>query len=149
MRTSALAAGVLKSAGWEVTTGVAKTGVVGLLRGAAPGRTFAIRADMDALPITEAGRAPYCSRVPGVMHACGHDGNTTMALGAAVLLARQRARIAGTVKTFFQPCEESPPGGAQAMIRAGVLLHPRVEAVVAAHMDAGLRWGRSPCVRAR
>lgn len=141
IRTARKAAEVLRAAGWEVTTGVAKTGVVGLLKGAGPGRTFAIRADMDALPIQEISRASYRSRRAGCMHACGHDGNTAMALGAAILLADSREQWRGNVKVFFQPCEESPPGGAQAMIAEGVLRHPRVDAVVAAHVDALLPVG--------
>lgn len=141
-KTAALAAQVLRENGWAVKTRVAQTGVVGLLRGAQPGKTFAIRADMDALPLQEQGRASYASRVKGVMHACGHDGNTTMALGAAVLLAKHRRNFAGTVKLIFQPCEEAPPGGAQAMIRAGVLKNPRVDAIVAGHIDATTPVGR-------
>jgi amidohydrolase len=141
-KTAALAAEVLRSHGWEVQTRVAGTGVVGLLRGRQPGKTFAIRADLDALPLKEKSRAPYASRVAGVMHACGHDGNTTMALGAAVLLAKHRGELSGNVKIIFQPSEEAPPGGAVAMIRAGVLKRPRVDAMVAAHIDATTRLGR-------
>jgi amidohydrolase len=141
-KTAALAAKVLRAHGWEVKTQVAGTGVVGLLRGVRGQKTFGIRADMDALPIEEKSRVPYASRVRGVMHACGHDGNTTMALGAAVLLAKHRGDLSGNVKIVFQPCEEAPPGGALAMIRAGVLKNPRVDAMVAAHVDATTPAGR-------
>jgi amidohydrolase len=141
-RTAKLAAEVLRKHGWDIKTGVAGTGVVGVLRGLPGEKTFAIRADMDALPIAEQSKAPYCSQVPGVMHACGHDGNTTMGLGAAVLLARHRSQFKGQVKVVFQPCEESPPGGAEAMIRAGVLHKPRVDAIIAGHMDATLPVGQ-------
>lgn len=140
-RTAQRVAAVLRAAGWSVTTGVAGTGVIGLLRGSAPGRCFALRADMDALPITEQGRAAYRSRRAGVMHACGHDGNTALALGAAVLLGRRRGSLRGTVKALFQPCEESPPGGARAMIAAGALRRPDVDAIVAGHVDTGLPVG--------
>ena len=88
-RTSEFVAKTLRQAGIEVETGVAKTGVVGLLRGRAPGKTVALRGDMDALPITEQNTKPYKSRIDGVMHACGHDGNTTTVLGAAMLLRRK------------------------------------------------------------
>ncbi|MCK5241970.1 amidohydrolase [bacterium] len=140
-KTSGLAAKVLRQAGWQVFTGIARTGVVGVLRGSRPGPTFAIRADMDALPIMEKNRCVYASQVPQVMHACGHDGNTAMALGAAVLLARYRTEWRGNVKIIFQPCEEVPPGGAQAMIRAGVLKSPEVAAIIAAHVDTSLPVG--------
>jgi amidohydrolase len=140
-KTSALVAKVLRNAGWHVSTGIAKTGVVGVLRGKQAGPTFAIRADMDALPIQEKSQCAYASQVPQVMHACGHDGNTTMALGAAIVLARYREKLKGNVKLIFQPCEEVPPGGAQAMIRAGVLKSPVVTAMIAAHVDTSLAVG--------
>jgi len=141
-RTAGLVAKVLREAGWQVTTGVAQTGVVGLLDG--PGkssRVIAIRADMDALPIQEENRTAYASQVPGVMHACGHDGNTTVALGAALLLARRRETLNGTVKLIFQPCEETPPSGAKAMIESGVLKKPAPGAVIAGHIDPKLPVG--------
>ncbi len=140
-RTAALVARSLRAAGWRVTTGVAGTGVVGLLRGSKKGPTLAMRADMDALPVQEQSRASYASRVPGVMHACGHDGHIAMVLGAARMLARQQRRLAGNVKLIFQPCEEVPPGGAKAMIRAGVLQAPRVDAIIAGHVDTSLPVG--------
>ncbi|MEW6516680.1 MAG: amidohydrolase [candidate division FCPU426 bacterium] len=140
-RTASFLARVLRSAGWQVRTGVARTGVVALLRGRRPGPVLALRADMDALPICEATGAPYASRVPGVMHACGHDGNQAMLLGAAQILAGRREQLAGSVKLIFQPSEEVPPGGAQAMIAAGVLEHPRVDLILAGHVDTQLPAG--------
>lgn len=140
-RTAAMAAKLLRSFGWQVRTGVATTGVVALLRGVRPGPVLALRADMDALPIREASRAPYASRVPGVMHACGHDGNQAMLLGAARLLAGRRRELAGAVKLVFQPSEEVPPGGARAMLAAGVLKRPAVAMMLAAHVDTQLPVG--------
>jgi amidohydrolase len=141
-RTSAFVAETLRGLGVEVRTGVAKTGVVGLLRGSRPGRTVAMRADMDALPITEQNDVPYRSRVDGVMHACGHDGNTTTVLGAAMLLVKRRDQLAGNVKFIFQPSEESPPGGAAPMIEAGVLENPKVDAALGVHVDPAIDTGK-------
>jgi amidohydrolase len=133
VRTAALVADRLRGLGLEVTTGVARTGVVGLIRGARPGRTVLLRADMDGLPVEEATGAPYASRVAGRMHACGHDGHVAMLLGAAETLARRRDRLAGTVKLVFQPAEEGP-GGARPMIEAGVLADPPVDAAFGLHL---------------
>ncbi|MBM3307578.1 MAG: amidohydrolase [Candidatus Eisenbacteria bacterium] len=141
-RTSALVAETLQGLGLEVKTGVAKTGVVGFLRGARAGKTVAMRADMDALPIAEQNDVPYRSRVDGVMHACGHDGNTTIVLGAAMLLVPRRGELAGSVKFIFQPSEEAPPGGAQPMIDAGVMKNPKVDAVLGVHVDPSIDAGR-------
>jgi amidohydrolase len=141
-RTAAFVAKTLRQIGLEVQTGVAKTGVVGLLRGDAPGKTVAIRADMDALPITEQTRTPYKSRVDGVMHACGHDGNTTSVLGAAMLLAGMRSSLRGNVKFFFQPSEEAPPGGAAPMIKEGVMRKPKVDFVLGVHVDPTVPAGK-------
>lgn len=138
-RTAALAAAHLQSLGLEVQTGVAGTGVVGLLRGRGE-RTVALRADMDALPIQETTGAPYASQTPGVMHACGHDGHVAMLLGAATILAGIRQDLPGNVKFIFQPAEESP-GGARPMIEAGVLDNPRVDAIFGAHLWAELPAG--------
>jgi amidohydrolase len=132
--TSRVVAERLQALGIEVETGVAGTGVVGLLRGARPGRTVMLRADMDALPIEEENDVPYRSRVAGAMHACGHDGHTAGLLAVARLLGERRDEIAGTVKFCFQPCEESPPGGARPMIEAGVLDAPPVDAVFGLHL---------------
>jgi len=108
----------LRALGATVRTGIAGTGVVGLLHGQGPGKTVMLRADMDALPIQEQNRTAYTSTVPGVMHACGHDGHVAILLGAARLLADQRDRWPGTVKLVFQPCEEGSAqgGGAHAMV---------------------------------
>ncbi len=141
-RTSELVADTLRAAGIKVTTGVAKTGVVGLLRGGKPGKTVALRGDMDALPITEQNDVPYRSRVEGIMHACGHDGNTTTVLGAAMLLAARRDDIVGNVKFFFQPSEEAPPGGALPMIEEGVLEKPKVDYIIGVHVDSMIPVGK-------
>lgn len=141
-RTAAFVAKTLKQIGLEVSTGVARTGVVGLLRGETRGRTVALRADMDALPITEQNRKPYRSRNEGVMHACGHDGNTATVIGAAMLLAAERNSLKGNVKFIFQPSEEAPPGGALYMIRAGALRNPKVDYVIGVHVDPSIPAGK-------
>jgi hippurate hydrolase len=118
-RTSALVAERLRAFGVdEVVTGFAKTGVIGVLRGRAPGEAIGLRADMDALPIHEETGLPYASKTPGTMHACGHDGHTTMLLGAARYLAETR-NFAGTVYLIFQPAEENF-GGGQVMVDEGL-----------------------------
>lgn len=139
-RTAALVEGVLREAGLEVTTGVAGTGVVGRWRGR-EGRTLALRADMDALPLQEANDTPYASRHPGVMHACGHDAHVAMLLGAALLWRETGAGIAGNLTFIFQPAEEKPPGGARGMVEAGVLDDPPAEGIVALHVDPFLPTG--------
>ncbi len=131
----------LGALGLEVRAGVGGTGVVGLLRGERPGKTVMLRADMDALPIQEENDVPYRSETPGVMHACGHDGHTAMLLGAARLLRERRDRLAGTIKFVFQPAEESPPGGALAMIEQGVLEDPPVDAAFGLHLSSRLPVG--------
>jgi amidohydrolase len=118
----------------------ATTGVIGLIRGALPGRVVALRADMDALPIDERSGEPFSSELPGRMHACGHDAHTAMLLGAAAVLQTQRAQLAGTVVLIFQPAEEGP-GGALPMIEAGALDDPKVEAIAMLHVDARLPTG--------
>ncbi|WIG58653.1 MAG: N-acyl-L-amino acid amidohydrolase [Ktedonobacterales bacterium] len=118
----------------EVQTGVAQTGVVGIIRGPASGRVVLLRADMDALPLTEATGAPYASENPGVHHACGHDGHTAILLSVAELLMRHRDELSGTVKLVFQPAEEGP-GGAKPMIEAGVMDSPRVDACFGLHLS--------------
>ncbi|ARU61323.1 hypothetical protein CBW65_10175 [Tumebacillus avium] len=120
VRTSGIVAEWLRGLGLEVETGIAQTGVVGRLRGGRPGKTVALRADMDALPIQDLKTCDYASQVPGKMHACGHDAHTTIVLGAATLLSELREQIAGDVLFIFQPAEEGP-GGAAPMIEAGVL----------------------------
>ncbi|HAH59491.1 MAG TPA: amidohydrolase, partial [Bacteroidales bacterium] len=109
-------------------TGMAKHGVVGLIKGKNPGsRTIALRADMDALPITEQNETAYCSENPGVMHACGHDVHMTSLLGASAILNELKDEFEGTIKLIFQPSEEKFPGGASMMIAEGVLENPRPE----------------------
>lgn len=140
--TSRIVAEQLRALGLEVRTGIAGTGVIGLLRGSRPGRTVLLRADMDALPIEEENDVSYRSRVPGTMHACGHDGHTAGLLAVARLLHARRDDFAGTVKFCFQPCEESPPGGAKPMIEEGVLEDPRVDAVFGLHLWQNLPLGQ-------
>ena len=139
--TSRFVAARLRDLGLDVRTGIAETGVVGLLRGGRPGKTVLLRADMDALPIDELNDVPYKSRVPGTMHACGHDGHTAILLNAARVLATRREDLAGTVKFVFQPCEERPPGGAIRMIEEGVLEEPAVDAVFGLHLSQWLPVG--------
>jgi len=138
-RTSALVEETLRGAG-IATSRVAKTGVVGVLEGAKRGKVIALRADMDALPLDERSGEPFSSKVPGVMHACGHDAHTAMLLGAATSLAEERAQLAGTIKFFFQPAEEGP-GGALPMIEAGVMREPTVDAVAMLHVSPILPAG--------
>ncbi len=140
-RTAALVADRLRALGCDVTTGVGRTGVVGVLRGGAGGgRTVLLRADMDALPIEEAGEAPYRSTTPGVMHACGHDAHVAIGLGVAGRLAASRATWHGTVKFAFQPAEENG-NGAEAMIAGGVLDDPKVDAAFGLHVINNLPVG--------
>jgi amidohydrolase len=122
-KTSAYAAEYLQREGLAVTTGIARTGVVGLLETGRPGPCLLIRADMDALPIAEKTGLPFASEHPGVMHACGHDGNVAMALVAATAMNAIKDRIDGRIKFVFQPAEEGP-GGAKPMIEAGVMEDP-------------------------
>jgi amidohydrolase len=140
IRTSSMIAEKLTQLGLEVKTNVGTTGVVGILKGGKPGRTFAIRADMDALPITEETGLPFASKNPGIMHACGHDAHVAMALGAARVLSELRERIRGNVKFIFQPAEENF-GGARDMIEDGVLKAPDVDAIIALHVEAPERLG--------
>ena len=124
--------------GIEHHTGIAKTGIVAIIESNSPGPTFAIRADMDALPIQEENEVSYRSQNDGKMHACGHDGHTAIALGTAYYLAHHRDEFKGTVKIIFQPAEEGP-GGAKPMIEEGVLKNPDVEAIIGLHL-----WNRLP-----
>jgi len=132
-RTSEIIAERLHAAGLEVRTGLAKTGVVGVLRGDRPGRTVAWRADIDALPLTETLDAPFTSGTPGVMHACGHDGHTAIAITLADILAARRRDMLGTAVFLFQPAEEIL-GGARPMIEAGALDDPHVDQVYGLHL---------------
>jgi amidohydrolase len=125
----------------EVHEGVAQTGVVGLFRGKAADKTVGLRADMDALPIQEKNTIPYRSQKPGVMHACGHDAHVACLLGAAEILARLPVELSGLVKLIFQPNEEDSPSGALAMLDAGVMDDPPVNALVALHVDPEIPSG--------
>jgi amidohydrolase len=145
-RTAALVAEHLRDLGIEVRTEVAHTGVVGVLRGGRPGPTVALRADMDALPVTEMVDLPFASRVRteyngqevGVMHACGHDNHVAILMGTAEVLAGMRDELPGTVVFLFQPAEEGPPagedGGAGLMIEEGALANPAPEAIFGLHV---------------
>ena len=120
----------------EIRTGIAETGVTGLIRGGrGAGKTVLLRADMDALPIVEENAVDYVSRHPGVMHACGHDAHTAILLATARILTERRHEFAGAVKLLFQPAEELPPGGAKPMIDAGVLEDPTVDAAFGLHIN--------------
>lgn len=130
----------LQSFGIEVQAPIAKTGVVGLIRGANPGPTVGLRADMDALPIQDQKDVTYASKIDGKAHLCGHDAHTTMLLGAAKLLAKNPPAV-GNVKFIFQPAEEGL-GGADAMIREGVLKNPDVEAIAGLHVFPGVPTGK-------
>ncbi len=134
-KTAELVAAELGELGLEVKTGVAQTGVVGLLRGELEGPTILLRADMDALPIQDKKEVDYASRVEGVMHACGHDAHTAILLGAARILSGVRKNLRGNVKFVFQPAEEGP-GGAAPMIEEGVMENPLVNAAFALHVDS-------------
>jgi amidohydrolase len=125
----------------DVRTGIAGTGVLGLLRGGRKGKTVALRADMDALPILEETGVSHASTNPGVMHACGHDGHTAILLGAAEALASMRDEIAGNVKFVFQPAEEGL-GGAVRMVEGGCLRDPKVHAIFALHGLSAMGGGK-------
>ena len=140
-RTAEIIAEHLHAAKLEVRTGLARTGVVGVLHGDRPGRTIAWRADIDALPLTEVLDAPFASGTPGVMHACGHDGHTAIAMSLAEILAGRRAEMPGTAVFIFQPAEEVL-GGARPMIEAGVLDQPRVEEVYGLHLTTQMPSGQ-------
>jgi amidohydrolase len=157
VRTAGVVAAHLKSLGFEVQTGVAKTGVIGVLRGTRPGKVVALRADMDALPVTEQGDLPFKSTARstyngqdvGVMHACGHDAHVAMLMGVAEVLAGVRTQLPGTVKFIFQPAEEGPPpgetGGAAEMVAQGALDNPPVDAIFGLHvmpLENGTLWTR-------
>lgn len=152
-RTAGIVAEHLHSLGMEVTTGVAHTGVVGVLRGGKPGPVVLLRADMDGLPVEERGDLPFKSKARGeyngqdvpVMHACGHDTHVAILMTAAEILARVRDDLPGTIKFVFQPAEEGAPvgeeGGAELMIAEGVMENPKVDAAFALHVSALLEAG--------
>jgi amidohydrolase len=144
----------LKSLGIEVQEEVAYTGVVGILRGKKPGKVVALRADMDALPVTERNDLPFKSTVrstyngkeTGVMHACGHDSHVAILMGVAEVLSQMKDEIHGTVKFIFQPAEEGAPkgeeGGAELMVKEGALKNPDVDAIFGLHISSGLEVGK-------
>ena len=130
----------LQEWGIEHQTGIAKTGIVATINSGSPGPVLAIRADIDALPIQEENEVSYRSQHDGIMHACGHDGHTAIALGTAYYLWQHRQDFTGTVKIIFQPAEEGP-GGAKPMIEAGVLKNPDVDAIIGLHLWNNLALG--------
>ena len=152
-KTAEKVAAHLRSLGMKVKTGVAYTGVVGILKGKKPGKVLALRADMDALPVTERNNLPFKSNIrakyngkeTGVMHACGHDTHVAILMGTAEYLA-QNNDFAGTVKFIFQPAEEGAPqgeeGGADVMIEEGVLENPKVDAIFGLHINSGTHIGK-------
>ena len=143
----------LRQLGMEVQTGVAKTGVVGILKGDKPGKVVALRADIDALPVTERNDLSFKSTKTdtflgaetGVMHACGHDTHIAILMGVAEVLSKNKDKIKGTVKFIFQPAEEGPPpgeeGGAKLMVKEGVLKNPDVDAIFGLHINSGTPVG--------
>ncbi len=152
-KTAEMIAAHLKKLGLEVKTGVAHTGVVGLLRGGKPGPVVALRADMDALPVTERTPVPFASKVRaeyngqevGVMHACGHDTHVAILMGVAEVMAGLREKLPGSIKFIFQPAEEGAPagerGGARLMVEEGVLENPAVDAIFGLHIMSKLPVG--------
>ena len=154
VKTAAIVADHLKKLGIEVQTGVAKTGVVGLLKTGKPGPVIALRADMDALPVTERNSLPYASKEKavfndqetGVMHACGHDTHVAILMAVAEILSKNKSDLKGTVKFIFQPAEEGPPpgeeGGAGLMVREGVLENPKVDVIFGMHIQSISPLGR-------
>lgn len=140
-RTSNLVAEHLAALGLEVTRGQSIYSVVGLLRGDMPGKTVALRADIDALKLQEQTGLPFASENEGVMHACGHDAHTAILLGVAQVLTRMKHQIPGNVKFLFQPSEEAFPGGALGMIQEGALQNPKVDAVFGCHVAPSLPTG--------
>lgn len=154
IRTSGIIAKHLKGLGIDVKTGVAKTGVVGVLKGGKPGPVVALRADMDGLPVTERVKIPFASKARaqfnrqevGVMHACGHDSHMAILMGVAEILAGMKKDLPGTVKFIFQPAEEGPPfgeeGGAELMVKEGVLENPKPEAIFGLHINSQTEAGK-------
>ena len=153
-RTAGIIAKYLESLGLEVKTGVAKTGVVGILKGGKPGPVVALRADMDGLPVVERTPVPFASKVKaqyngqevGVMHACGHDSHVAILMGVAEILSSMKNDLAGTVKFIFQPAEEGVPageeGGAERMVKEGVMENPHVDVVFGLHINAQTEVGK-------
>ncbi len=133
-KTASYIADKLQSFGLEVKTNIGGHGLIGILKGEQPGKTLALRADFDALPIQDEKDVPYKSQKPGIMHACGHDGHTSALLGTAQTLAKFKSKIKGTIIFLFQPAEETPPGGAKFMVEDGVL--DGVDYIFGAHLDS-------------
>jgi amidohydrolase len=154
IRTAGIIAKHLQSLGIEVKTGVAKTGVVGILKGGKPGPVVALRADMDGLPVIERTPVPFASKVKstyngqevGVMHACGHDTHVAILMGVAQLLSAMKNDLKGTVKFIFQPAEEGAPlgetGGAERMVKEGVLENPAVNVIFGLHINSQTEVGK-------
>ncbi len=154
IRTAGIIAKHLQSLGMEVQTGVAKTGVVGILKGGKPGPVVALRADMDGLPIIERSPVPFASRVKsefngqevGVMHACGHDAHVAILMGVAEVLASLKNELKGTVKFIFQPAEEGAPfgeeGGAELMVKENILENPKVDVIFGLHIQSQIEVGK-------
>jgi amidohydrolase len=152
-KTAKLVADHLKKLGLEVKEGIAKTGVLGILRGAKPGPCIALRADMDALPVIERVALPYASKEKtiyngqevGIMHACGHDTHVAMLMSVAEILAGIKSELKGTVKFIFQPAEEGAPegevGGADLMVREGVMDNPKVDVIFGLHIQSRVETG--------
>ena len=153
-RTAGIIAKHLQSLGIEVKTGVAKTGVVGILKGGKPGPVVALRADMDGLPVIERTAVPFASKVKaqyngqevGVMHACGHDSHVAILMGVAEILSSMKNDLEGTVKFIFQPAEEGAPhgeeGGAELMVKEGVMENPHVDVIFGLHIYAQTEVGK-------
>ena len=154
VKTAKMVEDQLRKLGLEVRTGIAKTGVVGILKGALPGPVIGLRADMDALPVTErvdlpfksVEKAEYNGQMVGVMHACGHDSHVAMLLGTANVLAGMKDKIKGTVVFIFQPAEEGAPagetGGAADMVKEGVMDNPKIDAIFGIHINAQTEIGK-------
>ncbi|MFL6466734.1 MAG: amidohydrolase, partial [Pyrinomonadaceae bacterium] len=154
VNTAKFVAEELRKLGIEVKTGIAKTGVVGILKGGSPGPVIGLRADMDALPVTERNSLPFTSKEiaefngqkVGVMHACGHDSHVAMLLGTATVLSGMKAKVKGTVVFIFQPAEEGTPGtetgGAPEMIKEGVMDNPKMDAIFGIHINAQTEIGK-------
>jgi len=153
-RTAKIISEHLKKLGIEVKERVAKTGVVGILKGAKPGPCIALRADIDGLPVTERVNIPFASKQKatyngqevGVMHACGHDTHTAMLMSVAEILSGMKSEIKGTIKFIFQPAEEGPPegeeGGAALMVKEGVMENPKVDVIFGLHIESDIEVGK-------
>ncbi|MDP9229374.1 MAG: amidohydrolase, partial [Bacteroidota bacterium] len=153
-RTAKLVADHLRGLGIEVKEGVAKTGVVGILKGTKPGPVIGLRADMDALPIVERVNIPFASKQKsvyngqevGVMHACGHDTHVAMLMSVAEILAGMKNELKGTVVFVFQPAEEGPPegeeGGAALMVKEGVMDNPKIDVMFGLHIESNIEVGQ-------